>query len=227
MIKIREQMKKVVIFGTGPFAEVIYFYLKNDSKYKIAAFTSNKKYIKTKKLFDLPIVPYEEIEKEYPPEKFDMFIAIGYSNNNKVREKFFLDSKKRGYNLISYINSKAIIWEKEKIGENCFILENNVIQPFVKIGNNVIIWSGNHIGHHSIIDQNCFISSHVVISGNVRIKKNCFLGVNSTIRDEIEISPYCIIGAGTIILKNTKANEVFAASNSPKHRNHSINFKKT
>ena len=50
-------------------------------------------------------------------------------------------------------------------GDNCFILEDNTVQPFVTIGNNVTLWSGNHIGHDSVIEDDCFISSHVVVSG--------------------------------------------------------------
>ena len=78
--------------------------------------------------------------------------------------------KKRGYRFANFVSQKSNIFNDNNIGENCMILENNVIQPFVKIGNNVTIWSGNHIGHHSVIEDNTFISSHVVISGRVKIK---------------------------------------------------------
>ena len=54
-------------------------------------------------------------------------------------------------------------------GDNCFILEDNTVQPFVRIGSNVTLWSGNHIGHDSTIGDHCFISSHVVVSGHVDI----------------------------------------------------------
>ncbi len=205
-------MKKIIIFGTGEFAEVAYFYLKNDSQYEIIAFTENKKFMKKEKLFDLPIVPFEGIENMYDPLEFELFIAVVYTKMNHIREKIFNEAKLKGYNLIKYVNSKAIIWGEVEIGENCFILENVVIQPFVKIGNNVIIWSGNHIGHHTKIDDHCFITSHVVISGNVEIGSNCFLGVNSTIRDGIKIAPECVIGAGSVILKDTKSKQVFSTN---------------
>jgi sugar O-acyltransferase (sialic acid O-acetyltransferase NeuD family) len=202
-------MKKVVIFGNGKFAEVVYFYLTNDSSYKVEAFTVNKRFIKEKKLFGLPVIPFEEIESSHPPKKVSMFVAIGYTNLNKLRAKIFNDVKKKGYSLISYINSKAVTWDKVNIGENCFILESNVIQPFVTIEDNVIMWSGNHIGHHSVIGKHCFITSHVVVSGGVNVGSYSFLGVNSTIRDYIKIGKECIIGAGSVILKNTKQKEVY------------------
>ena len=202
-------MKPVIIFGTGHFAEVAHFYLTNDSKFNVAYFTANKEHIVKEKLLDLNIVPFEDIEIKYPPEKYDMFIAIAYSKIKKVRAEIFQQAKTKGYNLITYVNSKVIKWGDIDIGENCFILENVVIQPFVKIGNNVIMWSGNHVGHHSIIGDHCFITSHVVVSGNVTIGPYCFLGVNSTIRDGISIASECVIGAGTVILKNTKQKQVY------------------
>ncbi len=202
-------MKDAIIFGDADFAKLAHFYLTKDSEYNIVAFTINKQHIKDKQLLGLPILAFEEIENHYPPDKFSMFIAIAYSKVNKVRAKIFSEAKSKGYTLLSYINSKAITWDDLKIGENCFILENVDIQPFVNIGNDVIIWSASHIGHHTNIGDHCFITSHVVISGNVTIEPFCFLGVNSTIRDGINIAKECVIGAGSVILHDTKEKEVY------------------
>lgn len=204
-------MKKLIIFGTGAFGEVASFYFTHDSDYQVTAFTVNQKSISEEKFAGLPVVPFETIESIYPPDEYSMFVAIGYKKMNKNRAKIFDESKNKGYSLVSYVNSKATTWKDLTIGENCFILENNVIQPFVKIGNDVVLWSGNHVGHHSIISDHCFISSHVVISGFVKIGSYSFLGVNSTIRDGVTIAPGCLIGANTVILKNTEKNEVYAS----------------
>ena len=204
-------MKKIIIFGTGAFAEVAYFYFTQDSDYDVVGFTINKKFITEEKFCGLPVIAFENIESKYPYTEFSMFIAIGYKNMNKIRAQIFNESKQKGYQLISYINSKATVWKNLSIGENCFILENNVIQPFVEIGNNVILWSGNHIGHHSTISDHCFISSHVVISGFTKINSYSFLGVNSTIRDGVTIASECLIGAGALILKNTKKGGVYTS----------------
>lgn len=202
-------MKKVVIFGTSVFAEMAHFYITHDTSHQIVAFTVHEKFVDKEKFLGLPVVPFETIEKKYPPNKFVMFIAVGYQKMNKPRAKIFHEAKNKGYDLLTYVNSKVTKWEKLDIGENCFIFENNVIQPFVKIGNNVIMWSGNHIGHGTQIGDHCYISSHVVISGFVKIKPYCFFGVNSTIRDSITIEKECVIGAGSVILESTKEREVY------------------
>ncbi|MEM5777470.1 MAG: acetyltransferase [Candidatus Aenigmatarchaeota archaeon] len=218
--------KKVIIFGVGSFAEVAHFYLTNDTDYKVVAFTATRDYLDKEIFCDLPVVPFEEIENIYPPNRYKMFIAIGYIKLNKVREKFYYEAKKKGYELISYISSKATYWGNIKIGDNCFILEDNTIQPFVNIGNNVIIWSGNHIGHCASIGDHCYIASHAVISGHVKIGKYCFIGVNATIRDGIEIADECVIGAGALILKNTKEKEVYRGNKAVLHPFNSSQLKR-
>lgn len=202
---------KVVIFGLGDFASVASVYLEKDSPYEVAAFTAHEAFIREPELLGKPVVPFERLENLYPPDRCAMFVAIGFKRLNKARAEVYDLCKKRGYNLITYINSKAIHWGQFTVGDNCFILENNVIQPFVTIGNDVIIWSGNHIGHHASIGDHAFIASHAVISGRVTIGHRCFIGVNATIRDGITVAPEGVIGAGAIILKDTVGQGVYGA----------------
>lgn len=202
-------MSKVVLFGIGQIAEVAHFYLMNDSEHEVVAFTVDKEYMKEDMFKGLPVVPFEEIEKIYPPDKYKMSIPISYKKMNKIRAEKYYEAKKKGYTFITYISSKATYYGTP-VGENCFIFENNVIQPFTQIGNNVILWSGNHIGHHAQIGDHCFIASHVVVSGAVKVGEYSFLGVNSTIRDSVVIEKENLIGAGALILKDTEEKEVFS-----------------
>ncbi len=202
-------MKKVIIFGTGDIGQLAHFYFNHDSPYEIAAFTADGKFIREKELSGIPVVPFEDIEKSYPPDKFSMFIALSYREVNRIRAEKYEDAKSKGYELVSYISTKSVYWGDTEIGDNCFIFENQTIQPFVRIGSNVTIWSGNHIGHHSVIGDHCFITSHVVISGHVTIGPYSFLGVNATIRDGITVARECVIGAGATIVKNTVEKGVY------------------
>lgn len=209
-------MKKVIIFGTGGFAKIVYLYLQKDPAFDIIAFTANEHTIKEETLYDIPVVPFETIERTYSPSEYHMFIALGYTDMNKKRAKFFEEAKDKGYSFISYIHPSNIINDGFEIGENCFIFENNVIQPFVKLEDNVIIWTGNVISHHTTIMKHCFIVSHVAIAGNTTIEPNCFIGINATVRNGITIAKECIIGAGAVILKNTNEKEVYTTNSTIK-----------
>lgn len=207
---------KVIIFGTGQISSVAYTYIKQNKTVDICGFTVEKKYLKIDKFMDLPVVEFEKITEIYPKKKYKLFAPINYKNLNSNRERIFNKGKKLGYDFFSFIHPNCVNNSK-KIGKNCFILENNVIQPFVEIEDNCILWSGNHIGHHSKIKSNTFISSHCVISGSVEIGNNCFLGVNSTIIDNIQIGNKNIIGAGCLVTKNTSSGLVVLGNASKPH----------
>lgn len=201
--------KKIILFGAGDIAEVAHFYFTHDSDYEVAAFCVDKDYITATEKFGLPVVAFEEVETLYPPHEYDAFVALSYSKMNSIRRQKYDAMQDKGYTLISYVSSKASTFPDFTCGENCFILEDNTIQPFVTIGNNVTLWSGNHIGHHSTIGDDVFISSHVVVSGGVVIKDGCFLGVNATLHDHITIGKKTAILAGATIAKDTPDESVW------------------
>ena len=120
-------------------------------------------------------------------------------------------SRAKGYRLASYVSSHATVFGNVVSGWNCFILEDNTVQPFVRIGNGVTLWSGNHIGHHAAIGDFVFISSHVVISGGVMVGERTFIGVNSTTNDHISIGARCVIGSGSLITKDLADESVVSA----------------
>ena len=199
---------RLVIFGTNEIADLACFYFKNDSPFKIEAFTVDDDYIKEDSFNGIPSVPYSDIENKFPPDQFYMHIAISYQKLNRLRQEKFNRSKSQGYKLASYLSSKSVFWNDLNYGQNCFILENQTIQPNVKIGDNVMIWSGNHIGHGTVIKDHAYISSHVVLSGHSKIGERCFLGVNSTIRDFCNIGNDCFIGMDAAITKNMNDGSV-------------------
>jgi len=207
-----DQRNKVIIFGAGQIAEVIHFYLKHDSPYEVCAFTVDSQYMKETSCRDLPVIPFEDVAREYPPQEYQIFVAVSFRKVNQLRAEKLLECKRKGYTPVSYISSKATTWPGLSLGENSFVMENNVIQPYASIGSNTIIWSGNHIGHHSRIGDNCFIASHAVISGAVCVGDYSFIGVNATIRDNVKIGKSCVIGAGALILEDTKDFEVYVGA---------------
>jgi sugar O-acyltransferase (sialic acid O-acetyltransferase NeuD family) len=219
------KMKKLIIFGTGDIAQIANYYFETDTDYEVVAFTVDSVYITNKRFQDKPVVAFEEIEKLYDPSKYIMFIATSYTKLNKIREAKYNEAKKKGYSLASYVSTRCSYMSQYVCGDNCFIFEDNTIQPFVKIGNNVTLWSGNHIGHHSTIADHNFISSHVVISGHCHIKSYCFLGVNATLHNNVIIEEENIIAAGAIISKTTGLQEIWVPAKSVRLNKRSIEIK--
>src|SRR6185436_16126983 len=201
-------MSKLVIFGAGDIARLAHFYFRTDSPHQVAAFVVDAAF-KNEDTFDgLPLVSFEEALDRYPPSYHEAFVAISYAQMNRLRRAKYEQMRAAGYRCVSYVSSRCTYLTTPP-GDNCFILEDNTVQPFVTIGNNVTLWSGNHIGHDSVIEDHCFISSHVVVSGHVRVGTRSFLGVNCTLRNSITLGEQTLIGAGAIIMKDTAPKSVY------------------
>jgi sugar O-acyltransferase (sialic acid O-acetyltransferase NeuD family) len=209
--------KPVVIFGVGAFAEVAEAYLRRDGGRTVLGYTVDGEYATSDTFAGLPVLPWENLIETHPPDRVELLVATGFKGVNKVRRGIYERCKRAGYGFVTYVNSKAMVMSEEPLGENTFIFEANVIQPFVQIGDDVVIWSGNHIGHHSRIASHCFIASHAVISGHVRIGEESFVGVNATFRDGIEIGRRCVIGAGAVVLADQAEGTVLKATPAPMH----------
>lgn len=206
--------QRLILFGDSAFAEIAYEYFTHDSTHQVIAFTVEKDFLKRDTLFGLPVVPFEEVERIYPPTQHVMHIALVYNQLNRVRMRVYHEAKQKGYTLANYISSRAFVWRNVTMGDNVFIFEDNTIQPFVKLGSNLVLWSGNHIGHHSTIESHNFISSHVVVSGFCSIGESCFLGVNATIGNNVDVGKDCFLGAGSLVTRNISHGSFIKVSQS-------------
>jgi sugar O-acyltransferase (sialic acid O-acetyltransferase NeuD family) len=202
-------MEKVVIVGASPAAVLSHFYLTHDSPYEVAAFTVDRQYIEVPELRGLPVVAFEEVESLYPPNDYSMMVAIFAGRVNKTRAEKYDQAKAKGYQLINYISSQAIISPDLVIGDNCFIGEGAICKPFVTIGNNAMILSGAYLGHDSCIKDHCFIAARAVLLGAVTLEPFACIGANATILDGITVGRASVIGAGVVINENTQEKGVY------------------
>ncbi len=194
--------QKIIVFGTGEIAELADFYFSNDSQYQVVGFTVDADFLKQTEFRGRPAVAFEEVAKRFAPEDHAMFVAVSYAKINVLRAEKVAAAREKGYRLATYLSSRATVFPGFEPRANCFILEDNTIQPFARIGANVTLWSGNHIGHHSVIEDDVFLASHVVVSGGVHIGQGSFVGVNVTIRDHVSIGKRCVLGAGALVLED-------------------------
>lgn len=202
-------MSKVIIFGIGDMAEIAHYYLENDSEHEVVAFCVYKKHLPSQKYYKgLPIKDFETIENDYPFTENKFFAPMSSEKMNTIREEVYYSIKNKGYQMISYISSKAVMYNSE-IGDNCFIQAGNVLHPFTKIGNNVMLWSSNLVGHHGEIKDHVTFASHVAMAGNCIIGENSYLGTNSTLRDGINLAKGTLVGLATAITKNTEEWSVY------------------
>ncbi len=222
-------MEKLVIFGTGMISDVAFHHFVRDGLYQVVAFTCDAAWIDADKdgaptHHGLPLVPFEEVERTYPPDEVTMFVALGYHELNALRVRKCSESKAKGFRLASYISPKSDHGPWLDVGENCLILDSVGIQPGVRIGNNVSIWNNVLIGHHSVIEDDCWLAAGATIGGAAVIGRGSFIGLNATIGGHIKLGFECFLGASTLVLKSAPAQSVFIAKATEKFRLESPEF---
>lgn len=201
--------RNLVIVGDSAFAEIAREYFDADSEYRVAGFAVEAAYLKRTELHGLPVVAFEELERCFSAADHEIFVAVVYTQLNRLRTRLAQAAKARGYRLASFVSPRAFVWRNVTIGEHCFVFEDNTVQPFVSIGDNVVLWSGNHVGHHSVIEANCFVASHVVISGFCTIGASSFLGVNATIANNVRVGRDNWVGPNVAVMKDTADGALF------------------
>jgi sugar O-acyltransferase (sialic acid O-acetyltransferase NeuD family) len=206
--------KNLIIFGMGKIAEVLHYYATEECDFRVEAFCVDEQFLTNNSFKGLPVISFREVEMNYPPHLYDMFVAVGYHELNKTREDKCKEAQVKGYHLVSVISPNARIPKNVTIGWNCFIMPPAIIHPYVQIKNNVFIWSGAMVAHHSIIDDNCWLTSCCNISGNVHIGANTFVAVNATVGHSVIVGKNCFLGANSLLTKNLENDKVIISESS-------------
>lgn len=205
-------------------AEVLLYFFRHHSDYEVAACTADRSYLTGDTWQNLPAVAFEEVEKHYSPEKYAMFIALGYQELNALRARKCAEAKAKGYALVSYVHPQSGLPQDCEYGENCFIMNSVLIHPRVRLGNDVFVWSGAMIGHHTSIGDHCWITSCANISGVVTVGERCFFAVNATVGHNVVIGDECFIGANALVTKGAENKQVFLTGDTKAFRLDSHQF---
>ncbi|MGN0730484.1 MAG: acyltransferase [Treponema sp.] len=138
---------------------------------------------------------------------------------------------------LSDVQSKVIgentnIWQfcvvlpQAKIGENCNICANVLIENDVVIGNNVTIKSGVQLWDGVTVEDDVFIGPNVTFTNDLFprskvypkefartvVKKGASIGANATILCGITIGENAMIGAGSVVTKDVPGGELWVGN---------------
>lgn len=218
--------KPLIIFGTGKIAEVVAYYAMQECGLTVACFTVDSGHKQADTFLGKPVIAFEELPIRYPAEQYNMFVAVGYHNLNKLRAEKCSSAKALGYHLISVVSPNSALAKNIVYGENCFIMPPCIIHPCVQLGNNVFVWSGAMIGHHSVIADHCWFTSNCNIGGNVLMGQNCFVALNATVGHSVRIGNLCFLGANTLVTKDLENEKVVIAESSKPIKLNSSQFLK-
>lgn len=203
--------RALVIIGNGQMAELFWSHFTQLGNHHVAGFAVDRERLAGDRLLGLPVVAFDEIETHFGPRTCDAFVAIGPVQNNAIRAARFLELRRSGYRLASYISPHAVVSRDAVLGEHVVVGAFAVIQPWATVGDNAHVGGGSIVGHHSRIGEHAFLSLHVVMAGAVGIGERAFVGVGATIRDNVTVGCCSVVGAGATILNDVDAHTVHVA----------------
>lgn len=205
-------MKDLIIFGTSKYTDLVEHYFCHYADYKVCGYTMTSDFIHEPEYHGKPVVPFEEVEKYYSPERYELFVAVGSNQINESRKRLYLESKARGYQMASFIHPKALVDPSAKIGEHCMIMENVVIHAFCEIGEDSIFFPSSAITHETKIGAHAFVSSGVIAGGCSSVGEEAFLGISSIINNHRTVGDRCFVAAGAVVTANLE-NDTFLNRN--------------
>lgn len=117
----------------------------------------------------------------------------------------------------------CVIFPEAKIGDNCNICANVLIENDVTVGNNVTVKSGVQLWDGVTVEDNVFIGPNVTFTNDLFprskvhpkeyaktiIKKGASIGANSTIVCGHIIGENAMIGAGSVVTHDVPSGEVW------------------
>lgn len=193
---------KIIIYGIGPLSEILYYYLTESEEFQVCAFCADKDFINSDLFLSLPVVPFENVEEQYPSDEYQMIVSVGYSKMRN-RKLMYDKAKSKGYTLANFVH-RSVTNNCSSIGDNNIIFPGCVVEPFVEIGNNNIVWSMSLLGHNCNVGNHNYISAKCMIAGNVVFSDLCFIGNGVNMINDLNIESESLIVAGSNLRKSTK-----------------------
>jgi acetyltransferase-like isoleucine patch superfamily enzyme len=120
----------------------------------------------------------------------------------------------------------CIIFPEAKIGDNCNICANVLIENDVSVGNNVTVKSGVQLWDSITVEDDVFIGPNVTFTNDLFprsknpdwklsktvIKKGASIGANATILCGVTIGEKAMIGAGSVVTKDVPDGELWVGN---------------
>ena len=117
----------------------------------------------------------------------------------------------------------CVVLQGARIGANCNICANVLIENDVQIGNNVTVKSGVQLWDGVFVEDNVFIGPNATFTNDLVprskvypkefkktfLKKGASIGANVTVVAGVTIGAYSFIGAGSVVTKDIPAYTVW------------------
>ena len=206
-------MKKILVFGSGFHAKVVFSEIVRIKNYKVLGFVDNfleagKAIIKYKNKTYNNLGSINYVLKKYYNSSYSGIIGIGSNYlRNKVCKEVESINKDFKWTTIVSVNSK--INGNVKIGKGSVIISGSIINNGSVIGDHCLINTSSSIDHDNFFNNYSSSGPGVVTGGNVNIGYASHLGIGSVIKNKIKVGDNTIIGGNSFVNKDCLDNSIY------------------
>lgn len=204
-------MKKIIIFGTGDHARVIFSEIIQLKNFKVLGF-SDKLSKKGKIIEIFKNKEYKNLGDLTHIKKYKNIYGIIGVGHNFLRKKIFkeIDSVfKKNIKWATIISKNSILNGNVSVGEGTVIISNSVVNSGTKFGKHCLINTSSSIDHHNSFGNFSSTGPGVVTGGNVKIGEMTHLSIGSTVKNNITIKSNALIGGSSFVNKDCDRNSVY------------------
>lgn len=195
--------RPIVIYGASRLGRLMYSYLTSEGTISVAGFTVDREFLANSNGAEPPLHAFEDVERHWPPDTHDMFVALGY-RRMRDRAVMFARARAKGYRLINHVSARAIVADDLCLGENNVIMPGVQIEPGVRIGDNNLFWSQTLVCHEVVIGNHNYFSARCLIAGGTSVGDLCFFGNGCITINDLAIGDETQALPGSVLYRRTR-----------------------
>ncbi len=189
--------EKLIILGTGVFAEEVADLVTECEDYELVAFGENWDRARcSSPLLGLPVIWVDELA----PLAVTHFAVCAIGTTH--RSVFVRQAEAVNFRFATVRHPTARVSRSSTVGAGSILSVGVIIASHTTIGRHVIVNRGSLIGHHTRIGDNVTISPGANIAGRVTVGDGTYIGIGAIVLDYVTIGAGSVIGAGAVVTKD-------------------------
>lgn len=202
-------MPDVVINGTGKLGQMVFHLIASDRSHRVVAFTADRRYCTGTELLGVPLIPFDRIDAEFPPDRVEMLTALGGLGGWEARRDLYRRARAKGYSHLNYVHPSAVVQGDQEWGENNIVFPFTTIGFSGRMGDNNVVREKVYLGHDHVVGDHVFVGVGCTVGGGVHLGSGTYLAMSSTVRHDVGVGEGAFVGIGSLLLGNAEPRTTY------------------
>ncbi len=184
---------KIVIFGAGDHAKVVFDAVECEAKFSVAAFIDL-----SDSLIEFCGRPVITLERLQMADLVRGIVAVG---DNWLRSRIVADIVKAipDFKFVNVIHPSVAIAKNCQVGEGSVIMAGVVLNPGVQVGHHCIINTGSILDHDVVAEDFSSVGPGCTAGGKAMLGAYSALCLGANVLHGRSIGEHSVVGAGALV----------------------------